>query len=146
MLISALQQSYSVLCIYYFSYSFPSWFIIRFEYSSLCYTIGNCCCLSILYIIVCICNSKLPIPPLGNHRSVFCIFICVHAKSLQLYLTLCDPGAIAHQASLSWNSLGKNTGVGCHALLQGIFLTQGLNLHLLCVLDWHMGGFTVIFN
>ena len=26
---------------------------------------------------------------------------------------------------------GKNTGVGCHALLQGIFSTQGLNLHLL---------------
>ena len=26
-----------------------------------------------------------------------------------------------------WNSLGKNTGVGSHSLLQGIFLTQGLN-------------------
>ena len=30
-----------------------------------------------------------------------------------------------------WDSLGKNTGVGCHALFQGIFLTQGLNLCLL---------------
>ena len=29
-----------------------------------------------------------------------------------------------------WTSPGKNTGVGCHALLQGIFLTQGLNLGL----------------
>ena len=29
---------------------------------------------------------------------------------------------------------GKNTGVGCHFLLQGIFLTQGLNLHLPCLL------------
>ena len=27
-----------------------------------------------------------------------------------------------------WNSLGKNTGVGCYSLLQGIFPTQGLNL------------------
>ena len=27
----------------------------------------------------------------------------------------------------SWNSLDKNTGVGCHALFQGIFPTQGLN-------------------
>ena len=27
----------------------------------------------------------------------------------------------------SWVSLGKNTGVGCRALLQGIFLTQGAN-------------------
>ena len=26
-----------------------------------------------------------------------------------------------------WDSPGKNTGVGCHALLQGIFPTQGLN-------------------
>ena len=26
-----------------------------------------------------------------------------------------------------WDSPGKNTGVGCHFLLQGIFLTQGLN-------------------
>ena len=26
-----------------------------------------------------------------------------------------------------WDPLGKNTGVGCHALLQGIFPTQGLN-------------------
>ena len=25
-----------------------------------------------------------------------------------------------------WNSLGKNIGVGCHSLLQGIFPTQGL--------------------
>ena len=29
-----------------------------------------------------------------------------------------------------WDSLGKNTGVGCHALLQGIFPTQGLNTGL----------------
>jgi len=33
-----------------------------------------------------------------------------------------------------WDSPGKNTGVGHHALLQGIFLTQGLNLHLLHLL------------
>ena len=26
-----------------------------------------------------------------------------------------------------WNCLGKNTGVGSHFLLQGIFLTQGSN-------------------
>ena len=26
-----------------------------------------------------------------------------------------------------WDSPGKTTGVGCHALLQGIFLTQGSN-------------------
>ena len=31
---------------------------------------------------------------------------------------------------------GKNTEVGCHFLLQGIFPTQGLNLHLLNLLHW----------
>ena len=30
-----------------------------------------------------------------------------------------------------WDSPGKNTGVDCHFLLQGIFLTQGSNLGLL---------------
>ena len=31
-----------------------------------------------------------------------------------------------------WGFPGKNTGVGCHFLLQGTFPTQGLNLSLLC--------------
>ena len=30
-----------------------------------------------------------------------------------------------------WNFPGKNTGVSCHSLFQGIFPTQGLNLCLL---------------
>ena len=38
---------------------------------------------------------------------------------------------IAHQASLSVDSPGKNTGMGSHFLLQEIFPTQGLNLGLL---------------
>ena len=38
---------------------------------------------------------------------------------------------VAHQAPLSMEFPGKNTGMGCHFLLQGIVLTQGLNLGLL---------------
>ena len=34
--------------------------------------------------------------------------------------------------------LGENTGVGCHFLLQGIFLTQGLNACLRRLLHWQM--------
>ena len=37
------------------------------------------------------------------------------------------PWTVAHQALCPWNPPGKNPGVGCHDLLQGIFLTQGLN-------------------
>ena len=33
-----------------------------------------------------------------------------------------------------WNSSGKSTAVDCHPLLQGIFPSQGSNLHLLCLL------------
>ena len=43
-------------------------------------------------------------------------------------------GGVAHQAPLSLGLSGKNTGVGCHFLLQGIFLTQGSKQCLLCLL------------
>ena len=49
----------------------------------------------------------------------------------QSCLTLCDPMHLACQAPLSVDFPGKNTGVGCHFLLQGIFLTQGSNNSLL---------------
>ena len=39
-----------------------------------------------------------------------------------------------------WDSPGKNTGVGCPALLWGIFPTQGSNPHLLSLLNWHAGS------
>ena len=41
---------------------------------------------------------------------------------------------------LSMGSPGKNTEVGCHTFLWGIFLTQGLNRHLLCLLHWQAGS------
>ena len=44
---------------------------------------------------------------------------------------------VDHQAPLS--TLGKNTGVGCHDTLQGIFPTQGQNQHLLHLLHWQVG-------
>ena len=37
-----------------------------------------------------------------------------------------------------WDSPGKNNGVDYCFLLQGIFLTQGLNLHLLCLLHFRL--------
>ena len=39
-----------------------------------------------------------------------------------------------------WDSPGKNTAVGCHCLLQGIFPTQGLNRNLLHCLHWQAGS------
>ena len=46
------------------------------------------------------------------------------------------PWTVACQAFLSVGFLGKNTGVSYHALLQGIFPTQGLNPCLLGLQHW----------
>src|SRR5574337_503031 len=48
-------------------------------------------------------------------------------KSLSCVRLFATPWTAAYQAPPSWDFLGKNTGVGCHFLLQEIFLTQGLN-------------------
>ena len=46
--------------------------------------------------------------------------------------TLCDPMDCSPPGSslCPWDSPGKNTGVDCCSLLQGIFPTQGSNLGL----------------
>ena len=43
-----------------------------------------------------------------------------------------------------WDSPGKKTGVGCHALLWEIFLTQGSGLHLLSLLHWRVGSLPLV--
>ena len=42
-----------------------------------------------------------------------------------------------------WDSPGKNTGVDCHALFQGI-LTQGSSLRLWCLLHWEAGSLPLV--
>ena len=57
------------------------------------------------------------------------------------HVRLCDPIDCGPPgSSVRGDSPGKNTGVGCHALLQGLFLTQGLNPRLLCLLHWQAGS------
>ena len=57
-----------------------------------------------------------------------CVCVCLVA---QLCPTLCNPmGCSPPGSSVHGDSPGKNPGVGCHALLQGIFPTQGLNSDL----------------
>ena len=71
----------------------------------------------------------------NSHQVRWCKYIknvlllCVVAQSC---LTVCHAIDCSRQALLCpWNSAGKNTVVGCHSLLQGIFLTQGWNPGLL---------------
>ena len=58
----------------------------------------------------------------------------VMSDSLRLY------GLCPARLLCPWGFPGKNTGVGCHAFLQGIFLTQGLNQHILYLLHWQVGS------
>ena len=58
-----------------------------------------------------------------------------------LFITL---WTVAHQALCPGSSLGKNTGVGCHFLLQGIFSTQGSNLSLLYLLNWQVDSLRLV--
>ena len=59
---------------------------------------------------------------------------CMRALSCP---TLWDPKDCSPPgSSVHGDSPGKNTGVGCHFLLQQIFKTQGLNPHFLCLLHW----------
>ena len=61
----------------------------------------------------------------------------MHAKSLQLCPTLCDPtDRRPPGSSVHGDSPGKNIGGGCHALLQGIFQTQEVIPRLLHLLYW----------
>ena len=52
------------------------------------------------------------------------------AQSLNHVHLFATPWTVACQAPLSMWCSSKNSGVGCHFLVQGIFPTQGLNLCL----------------
>ena len=60
-----------------------------------------------------------------------------HLSHVWFFATL---WTIACQAALSMGFSRQEYCSGCHALLQGIFPTQGLNLHLLHLLHWHVGS------
>ena len=63
------------------------------------------------------CISLKNFPPLLYSARNICI-----SNSLRPHGPCSLPGSLIRR-----DSPGKNTGVGCHALLQGIFPTQGLN-------------------
>ena len=61
----------------------------------------------------------------------------VHSKLLKLSMTLLRPyGPYPTRLLCPWDSPGKNTGVGHHAFLQGIFPTQGSSQLLLQLLHF----------
>ena len=77
------------------------------------------------------CRSPSRPPPIPFHPEVRSQHVlCLPCVVTQSCPTLCDPkggSPPGSGSSVHGDSPGKNTGVGCHALLQGIFPTQGSN-------------------
>ena len=78
-------------------------------------------------------STAVPFPPHpGTSPRVPITHLCAQSLShVQLFVT---PWAIACQPLCPWDFPGKNTAVGFHVFLQGIYLTQGSNLCLLHLL------------
>ena len=70
-------------------------------------------------------DNVFPLPyPTSQYQACMCVCVSLVAQSC---LTLCHPmDCSSPGSSVHRDSPGKDTGVGCHALLQGIFPTQGL--------------------
>ena len=70
--------------------------------------------------------GSLPLVPPRKPKLVLCCAELLSRVLLFLYPVDCIPPG----SSVHGDSPGKNTGVGGHALFQGILPTQGLNLGL----------------
>ena len=74
---------------------------------------------------------------------IYCSSVCVISHSV-MSNSLQPHGLYPARLLCSWDSPSKNTGVGSHSLLQGLFLTQGSNPGLLWILyhlsqkSWHL--------
>ena len=72
-------------------------------------------------------------------------FVCtVCSAALVMSDSLLPYGLYPSRLLCLWDSPGKNTGLGCHVLLQGIFPTQGSNPSLLYLVHWHTGSLSLM--
>ena len=65
--------------------------------------------------------------PWGSNREQYKVFThwIIHKCSI-LSVSVRPRGLRSARLLCSWDFAGKNTGVGCHALLQGIFFNPGI--------------------
>ena len=86
----------------------------------------------LIYVYIFSWRSWMVFPQLFFSRSIFFLHVLRYVCSdAQLYLTLCDPmDCSLPGSSVHGDSPGKNSGVGCHFLLPGLFLTYGSKLCL----------------
>ena len=75
------------------------------------------------------CQERLRVGGEGSNRGW-------DGRSLSSVWLFATQWSVVARVLCSWNSPGKNTGVGCHFLLQGLSPTQELNSCLLHLLHW----------
>ena len=90
---------------------------VSFDFPKKAFTAASSCVFSVC--VVCLFSPSRPLS-------------CSPVDCMQLTRFLCP-----------WNFPGKNTGVRCHFLLQGIFQNQGSN-HLLCLLHWQADSLSLV--
>ena len=141
LIIWQLWTSYSSHCLWHADFSFSFVFLLLFSDA-----VGCLCaeCSPKVYTEVLLCVPGLGLPPDTCTDSWFpiqvsltlqcvCACMCVCSTALVVSNSLWLYGLEATRLLFPRDSPSNNTGVGCHALLQGIFPTQGSNLwFLLC--------------
>ena len=86
--------------------------------------------------------------PLCLYFAHLCVYVCVSLMSnVGMYSMLVLSRSFVSDSRdpmectrllCPWGSPGKDTGVGCHFLLQGIFPTQGSSPCVWCLLHWQV--------
>ena len=96
-------------------------------------------------------NKKKPFPGVsigsnnGSNSTYVCVCVCVCTCTCSVMADSLQPHGLQPSRLLCpWNFLGKNTGVWCHILHQGIFPIQGLNSRLLGLLHWQGGSVPLV--
>ena len=86
------------------------------------------CLPCLVYRLILICKTKYKI-------IILCVRYYIHVLCVHAFM-------VSHFSckSLQPYSPDKNTGVACHFILQRLDPTQGLNLHLLCLLYGQAGS------
>ena len=78
-------------------------------------------------------NHAWKVECLVYNKGSFTLAAAAAAKSLQSFLTLCYPKDGSPPGSHPWDSPGKNTGVGCHFLLQCMKVKSESEITQLCL-------------
>ena len=87
-------------------------------------------------------NTRIKKISVGVCRYI-CVSVCVCARARAHVCSIVSGSLQFHELQPTrllcpWNFPDKNTRVGCHFLLQGVFLIQALNPHLPPLLHWQV--------